>query len=195
MGKLIHQQPDPLPFAPLRVDRIEYHWKTLQEDRLAFDDFTPLDKPSFFNFVLGPNSVSYEIGDGVGLATIVVDGCNAWLQLVMYDWKYRDDVCLGLVDKAFAIGVNRVTTTVTEDRSHARMLMIKHGFVLEGKMRKAYKRWVTDDMGSWQLERFIDIEIYGLTREEHYGNSSGDSSSSDRGSGVDRGSSAQCQRS
>lgn len=155
MPRLQHTQSDPLALQRLEPGRLGYHWAWIQMNKLAFDDYTNLDYDEFVGFTLGPSSVSYEIGDGIGLTTLVFSSCNAYIQMVMYDWIYRDDVCKRVCNKGFELGANRITSLVTEDRDSARDLVLRLGCKLEGRMRHAYTR----------NGKRLDVEVYGLMKE------------------------------
>lgn len=170
MPRLQHNQDDPLPLEALKFERLEYMWEMLQGDLLSFDDYTPLSKIELTSFLFGPRSHSFEVGNGVGLVTLVFQHVNAWVQMVMFDWNYRDYICRQVIEYSFNNRMNRVTSTVTEDRDPAKRLVTGLGFELEGTMRKAFHR----------QGKFLDIEVYGLTREKYYGDSSGYC----RGSGI-----------
>lgn len=172
MPRLVHKQDDPLSFLPLEMEKLDYIWEMLQQNLDMFDDYTPFNKNDLETLLFGPSSISFEIGDGVGVTTLVIQGTNAWVQMVMWDWKFRDYICRQLIDFAFSNGLVRLTSTVTEDRRHARDLVTGLGFKLEGCMRKAFHRG----------GRYLDVEIYGLTKEDYYGSSSSYSRSGDRSS-------------
>jgi len=182
--RLKHNQAEPLALIPLQQERVNYFYNLLEKDKKAFDDYTPLNRQEIEDFLFGPNSVSFEIGDGVGLCTLVFSGVNAYVQMVMFDWFYRDYICHQVIEEAFSRGAERITSTVTEDRNNARHLVLSLGFRYEGTLRKAFYR---DGPFADGPGKYFDIELYGLSKEAWYGNRSNDSSGSDIGSGSDRG--------
>lgn len=140
------------------MDRLPYHWQRIQENKDAFDDFTQCTYEQFVDIVAGPSSASFEIGDGLGLCTFVFGGTNAWIQMVVYDYGYRDYLCHDLCAIAFALGATRITSVVTEDRASARELVRDRMHAkYEGTIRQAFTR------GDG---KFLDGEVYGLLKEE-----------------------------
>lgn len=156
MPRLKHNQLDPLPITPLKAGRLKYHWKLIQKNKRAFDDFTPFSYEEFVHIVFSPYAVSYELGDGLGLCTFIFSGTNAYIQMVVYDYIYRDELCVRLLNNAFNLGATRITSLVTEDRFSARELVDRMHATFEGRMRKAYER----------DGEYLDVDIYGLQKED-----------------------------
>jgi hypothetical protein len=148
--------PKVLSINPLQTDKAYYHFCWIQANKDAFDDYTNLSLDEFLGLVLGSASVTYELGDGVGLCTFVFQGRNAWIQMVVYDYDYRHDLVRDLINRAFDLGATRITTTVTEDRDSAKELVLAMGCKHEGTMRKAYLR----------NGEYLDVHVYGLLKEE-----------------------------
>lgn len=152
--KLQHNQPDPLSIRLLTPDRIPYHFKMLQENKELFDDFTVFDDvEDLYDFVFSDRSITFEIGDGVGLLTLLVDGTNAHVQYVMYDLKFRLDVVERIKSLAFeTLGLTRLTITVTEDRGKTRDWVLALGVHHEGRIRQCFHRG----------GKYLDVDIYRL---------------------------------
>lgn len=161
----MHDQKDPLPISPLSLHRAEYFWGWIQDNKETFDDYTGYSWEEYLELLFSPASWSYEIGSGVGLATYVSHGVNAFVQMIMLDWRFRPDVCERLTEIAFRdIGFERITSTVSEDRNNARDLVEGLGFVKEGVIRCAFLR-----------NGFKNVELWGLTKEVYYGSHSSSS--------------------
>lgn len=160
---LKHNQPDPLPIKPLSEDRVDYFWNMLQQNLNTFDDYTPFDRDEFEFCLFGQGCESYEIGDGVGLTTIIYNMPNSYIQMIMFDWKLRDDVCERIFQMAFDAGAERVTATVSDDRGQARELVTRFGFKKEGNLRQAFLR---QGISTYNMAPYHDVEIWGILREE-----------------------------
>lgn len=157
MPRLKHTQSDPLLLTPLKVGRIAYHWEMIQANVKAFDDYTSLSLEEFLSFISSSRVLSWEIGDGVGLCSLVIaSDVNVLGQMVLYDYNYRDYIGRDFCRKAFDLGFSRVTIFVSRDRESAREFAVRNGAVYEGRQRKAYKRG----------EAFVDVEIYALVKEK-----------------------------
>ena len=187
MPKLRHKQAEPLGLRELEIERLNYFYSMLEADKRTFDDFTPLNRQEIEEFLFSPNTLAYEIGDGVGLTALIYTGVNAFIQMVMFDWFYREYICCQMIDIAFENGAERVTSTVSVDRNNARQLVLGLGFRYEGTLRQAYYR-----PGNAQvLGNYVDVELYGLSKEAWNGSDRGRSyrsSGSDwwRGASVSR---------
>lgn len=139
------------------MDRIQYHWDQIQQNKDAFDDFTQLSYEEFVDFVFNPRTAAFELGDGIGLCCLVFSGVNAWIQMVVYDYNYRVYLCSDLCGLAFELGAVRVTSTVTENRPQARELVRDRMHCqYEGTLRRAFSR----------RGEFFDVEVYGILKED-----------------------------
>lgn len=156
MPRLKHTQAEPLEMRPLEMDRVDYMWSMICSSPAAFDDFTPLEAEQFYEMVLAENVRMWEIGDGVGLAALVLDRGNAYGQMVIFDYVYRDYICNQLLQEAWKLGASHFTMTVTEDRANAVDLAERHHLQHEGIMRKAFTR----------DGKYLDVHMYGATRED-----------------------------
>ena len=144
---------------------MDYFWEWVQKNLKTFDDYTPFDYDEFEWFLFGECSYSYEIGDGVGLCTIVLDGINGFIQMVMLDWKFRDDVCRWVIWEAFSLGAMRVTATVSDDRLSAKELVAGLGFKKEGVMRQAFERQGIS-LNTRDIDLYHDVEIWGMRKDD-----------------------------
>lgn len=157
MPRLKHTQCEPLELKPLELERVDYMWSMICDNPLAFDDFTPLQPEQFYMMVAAENVKAFEIGDGVGLALIVLDRGNSYGQMVIFDYVYRDYICDQLLQESWKAGAIHFTMTVTDDRESAKSLAIKHRLRHEGTIRKAF----------WRQGQYHDVNMYGMNREEY----------------------------
>jgi len=167
MRKYQHEQVDPLLVLPLDVNNLAWHWWWIQENREIFDDYTTWTWEEFVAHMLHPDVVALEIGPSVGICSLFFDGLNAWIYMVMHDWRYRAEACIRCCAIAFDHGAERVTSTINEDRDRIKNLVFMLGFHREGVLRNALLR-VDGSIKS--------VELWGLLRKDFvYG---GDSSRS-----------------
>jgi len=128
----------------------------LQKNLRAFDDYTPLSYEGFVWFITQVNCWSFEVGDGLGLITFTISGHNAYIQWVMYDYKFRRYLFDDLIWLLFDLGIRKIISLITEDRDYAREFAISVGAVKEGTIRQAFFR----------DGKYLDVDIYSLNKEE-----------------------------
>lgn len=173
-----------LSIEPLQPEQVNYHWHEIQKRKRAFDDYTTLHYDEFVNFLSSPRVASFDLGSGRGLASFVFDGCNAFVQMVIYDYNYDDELVRNVCLCAFYLGAHRLTATASDNRVSAQELMVRMGMRREGLVRQAFER---DGI-------YHDVYVYGALEGE-FGNgsySSRCSSSSGGSGGVGRGTSDLC---
>lgn len=149
-----------MSYKLLKPNRVDFMWHKLQEKPFACDDFK-ISKELFVEWMLADCNLSYEIGDGAGLASLLcaLPDSNAYIQLAVFDYSYENKEQMFrdiLVDAFHRRNINRVTAMVTEDRSNARNLVKYLQFSYEGVLRKAFVR----------KSVYYDVELYALFRDD-----------------------------
>lgn len=142
----------------LSKDKVLSLWQKYQQVPLAFADEWR-DVRRFYDFLSSPNNVFVEIGEELGLVSVVNvrPGLDGFFNVVMFDRKVsgREDTFKRIILEIFELTKNRrLTVMIPGHMEVMRKLALRLEFQPEGRMRDAY---VYDG-------KFEDVFIFGLIR-------------------------------
>ena len=145
----------------LTPERVEKLWEQVQQFPIIFDDFGKGDYKSFVAKLTDRRNAFVDIGPGLGLACLmgIRPRLDATVHVVMFDRKLRgrESTFKEILAYAFErLALRRITAVVSSDATLAAALAQRLGFHREGTMRQAMLR----------EGHYVDVEIYGLLREE-----------------------------
>lgn len=153
-----------LEWRPLVLTRekIQSLWEKIQSFPEMFDDLSRKDSNAFMERLMDRNSLYWEIGDEVGLATAthIRPRVDAIVHLIMFDRRLRgrEGILKEILADLFQLAqLRRVTAITPTDRTPTtRKLLERLGFVREGVMRDAL---LVDG-------KYFNLDVYGMLREE-----------------------------
>lgn len=145
----------------LTPEKIEWLWEQCLRFPIIFDDFGKNNKKAYLAKLYDPRNMFMDIGPGLGLGCVmgIKPRLDALIHIVMFDrrLKGREPLFKEMLAYTFnTFQLRRLTAMISEDAVMAEALAKRMGFTHEGTMRKAMLR----------EGRYVDIEIYGLLREE-----------------------------
>lgn len=156
----LSSSPETFEWRPLVASKgkLEELWAKVQElPEIVSNEPQFSDASSFFRSISHQRSVFYEVGDCVGMVSLldVRPKLDALLKFVFFDRKLRGKelVVRDILDNAAHIfKLHRVTAIEPSKRETTCNFIMRCGFLLEGVMRHAY----LDD------GEYSDLAVFGL---------------------------------